>query len=494
MVGSPLRVAVASIIQETNTFSPRLSTLEDFRVQGLWVGPEAVELSRGTNTEFAGATAAVEAAGAVAVPIVRAWAMSDGILTAAALAELRRMLVGGLSAGRPVDGLVLCLHGALVSQDEPAADVALTRAARDHLGPSVPIVVTHDLHANVTDRIVSLADAVIGFRTYPHVDQGDTGRRGAQLILDLLCGGPRPATALAKRSMVVPAEGQALADPPMCRLRELADLATAGPIIDVSLFPVQPWLDVPELGFGVTVTHLDAPEAAQSVADRVADQAWQSRHCFEPTLVAVDDAVNSVAESCSGTTVLLVQSADSPTAGATADSAAVIASLLRHGRGISALATVVDSPAVALCFEAGMDGQVRTSLGATLDRRWSEPVLVEGVVRALGDSPVILTGRSMTGQQISMGRWASLEIGNLTVLVTERATPTFDPAGYRHAGLEPSKYDAVLVRSATLFRAGFAGLFDVAHILDLPGASTPNLRHLDFHRAPRPMFPLDGQG
>jgi microcystin degradation protein MlrC len=188
-----------------------------------------------------------------------------------------------------------------------------------------------------------------------------------------------------------------------------------------------------------------------------------------------------------------VQSADSPTAGATADSATVVAALLQQGRGLRAYATVVDVPAVAACFAAGVDGTVDTGVGATLDPRWSEPVRLTGTVRRLGADPVVLTGASMTGQPISMGRWATVDTGSgLTVLLTERAAPTFDPAGYRHVGLEPAGADAVLVRSATMYRAGFRGLYAEAILLDLPGASTPRLDYLEFARAPRPLYPIDG--
>ena len=121
---------------------------------------------------------------------------------------------------------------------------------------------------------------MVGFLTYPHVDQGDTGRRGAELLLRSIATGRRPVTALAKRPMLVPAESQALADPPMGRLRQLADTELGADIVDVSLFPVQPWLDVPELGFGVTVTSWGDPAAAQDAADRIADAAWEARSCF----------------------------------------------------------------------------------------------------------------------------------------------------------------------------------------------------------------------
>ncbi|MDQ7903766.1 M81 family metallopeptidase [Phytohabitans sp. ZYX-F-186] len=487
------RVAVASVIQETNTFAARPSTLDDFTAQGLWVGAEAAERSAGTNTEIAGALAEIAAGGAGAVPVVRAWAMSGGVLDSHAFAYLRGLLFDGLVAAGPLDALVLCLHGALTAEGEPAADAALVEAAWAVLRPGTPLVVTHDLHANVTARLVGQVDALVGFRTYPHVDQGDTGRRGARIALRALGEGPRPGTVLAKRPMLVPAESQAVADPPMALLRRLADDATGGPILDVSLFPVQPWLDVPELGFGVTVTHSGDASAAQAVADAVAAAAWERRGEFAVHPVPVPAAVASVRAGTGRGPVLLVQSADSPTAGAAADSATVIAALLERAGRIRSYATVVDAPAVAACHAAGAGGTVETMVGATVDPRWSAPVRVTGTVTRLGADPVTLTGSAMTGQAVGMGRWSTLDTGTgLTVLLTERPAPTFDPAAYRHAGLDPAGADAVLVRSATLYRAGYGGGYSEAILLDLPGASTPRLDYLDFQHAPRPLYPIDG--
>jgi microcystin degradation protein MlrC len=135
---------------------------------------------------------------------------------------------------------------------------------------------------------------------------------------------------------------------------------------------------------------------------------------------------------------------------------------------------------------------VTTAVGASLDGRWARPVPVEGRVVRVGADPVVLEGQSMTGQQVSMGRWAVLDTGGgLIVLVTERPAPGFDPAAYRTAGLDPAEADAVVVRSATMYRAGYRGRYAEALVLDLPGASTPRLDYLDFRRAPRPLYPLD---
>ena len=488
---APPRIAVASIIQESNTFSPQPSTLADFEAQGLWLGAEAAELSQGTNTEFAGAMEVLADGGVEAVPLVRAWAMSSGTLTRGAFSALRDLLADSLTAAGALDGLVLCLHGALAAENEPDADGALAELARSLLGPGVPLVVTHDLHANLTQRIVAAVSSLVGFRTYPHIDQGDTGRRAATLMLREIRGEAPARTVLAKRPMIVPPEAQYLAEPPMATIRALADGTLGGEILDISLFPVQPWLDVPELGFGVTVTSAGDPGDAARLAERIAEAAWRARAAFQIALHDVAEVVSRIPRGAASGPVLLVQSADSPTSGATADSATVIAALIKHGRGLRAYATVVDTPAVTACHDAGTGGRVATTLGATLDSRWSKPVPVSGRVLRTGDTPVLLAGAAMTGQEISMGRWATMETGDgLVVLVTERPAPTFDPSAYRHVGLEPGGADAVLVRSATLYRAGFAGLASSAYVLDLPGASTPKFDYLNFRHAPRPLYPL----
>ena len=486
-------VAVASIIQETNTYSAWTSTLEDFEVQGLWLGADAARHASGSNTELAGALEAVSEASGLGQPLMRAWAMSGGILDAHAFATLQRLLVDSLAKEGPFDAVILCLHGALVTENDPHADLSLIRAARSVVGESVPIVVTLDLHANVLPEMAEAADALIGFHTYPHVDQASTGMRAARLALRMIGDDPESiSTVVVKRPMLLPAETQAFADEPMRDLRELADELTTDRILDVSLFPVQPWLDVPGLGFGVTVTCLGDRAAALSAANAVADAAWEARHDFQVDLVALDDAIAGLRPADGRGPRLLVHSADSPTAGATADDASVIAALDRLDNGLHCLATVVDSAAVAACWEAGPGGEVLTPVGSTLDARWSKPVDMSGRVMQVGDDPVVLVGDAMTGQSVSLGRWATLDNGRgLKVLLTERAAPTFDPQGFRHAGLEPRAADVVVIRSATLYRAGFAGSYFDAVVLDLPGASTPRFSNLTFVHAPRPLFPID---
>lgn len=484
------RVGVASIVQETNTFSPRVSTLDDFRAQSLVEGQEAGRRYRGTNTELGGALARLEERGAEGIPLIHAWAMSSGRLAREALDTLCGMLAAEIAEALPLDALVLSLHGALAADGVDDADALLLRAARTAVGPAVPIGVCLDLHANVTGAFVRDCDVLVGYHTYPHVDQAETGSRIASLVLDLLAGTRRPRSAVVKRPMLVPAEAQD-AGGPLGALRAEADRTTHGDVLDISLFPVQPWLDVADLGFAAVVTVDGDPEQAQTIATRFADMAWHARHCFTVSLVEPLAALESVRRPGARRPVILSESADSPTAGATADSPAMVKVLLEHGHGLTAYTTVVDAPAVDACTRAGEGRPVRLRVGCTLDPRFHLPVDLEGIVSHLGHASLRLSGPVFTGMEVSMGRYAVVRSGGLSVLLTERPACTFDPHTYRHVGLAPERADVIVVRSATLFRAGFAGVAGDILILDLPGASTPRLDTLAFVRAPRPLYPRE---
>jgi microcystin degradation protein MlrC len=484
-----LRVGVASIVQETNTFSPVLSTFANFEQQGIFRGADVAQAFAGTNTEVAGALAEITSTGAEAVPIARAWAMSSGPVTKEALRELSRLLTEELVRAGHLDGLALSLHGALVTEEGDSGDLVLLRTAREVLGPQAVVGVCLDLHANVTTPLVREADAIIGYLTYPHVDQGSTGARIARLVVGALRGELRPVTRLAKRPLLIAAEAQGF-DGPLGEIRRRADEELENGCLDVSLFPVQPWLDVDELGFGVTVTTDSDADQAETVAEEIASRTWEIRGEFRVPLVEPQEALER-ARRTMRRPVVLSESADSPTSGTPADSPAMVRELLAHGGDLRSAVTLVDARAVAACQEAGTGGTFAGEVGCSLETRFHKPVHLSGVVNRLGGGSFELTGPAFTGMTVNMGDYAVVTTGNTQVLLTTRPAPTFDPQAYRVAGIEVGDLDVVVVRSANLFRAAYAPIAAECIILDLPGASTPRLETLPFKRAPRPMYPLD---
>jgi microcystin degradation protein MlrC len=486
------RVGVASIIQETNTFSANQSTMQDFELQGIWLGADVVTQSQGMNIEVAGSLERLRTHGFEAVPLMRAWAMSGGVLLDTELMKMKALLKREILSAGTLDGLILNLHGALVSESDDHTDAQISEFAREILGPDVPIVVTHDLHGNPSRRIVAASDALIGFRTYPHIDQGDTGRRAADLMNELLSNNRRLGTVLNKLNMIIPAETMGTSDQPLLQIRDLADSLIDHEILDISLFPVQPWIDVSEVGFGITVVHSGNVERANECAEIIRRALWKIHKEFQATLYSVEDAIGQAIKGYQGKMQVIAQSSDAPTGGSTGDDSRVVAALVNYGSDIPSACTVVDAPGVDQAYSKSIGDEISLSLGFTIDPRWGTPVAVQAKLINKGEAPVVLTGPAMTGQVVSIGRWAVLESANkVKILVSESGTTTFDPAGYEIAGINLDECVIVHVRSPLLFKSGFAGRYGQAFSLDLDGPTTPNIKKLKFSKVPRPMIGLD---
>ncbi len=481
-----MRIGVASLMQETNTFSLRACGWDDFAV---FVGDDVRARVEGTNSELAGAIATIEAAGATAVPLVHAWAFPSGRVDDAAYERLVALLSERTEAAG-LDALVLALHGSMVTGTRFDPDAELIETARELLPRGAPIGVSLDLHANVTRRMVAAADVISGYHTDPHVDMGATGARVARHVIATLEGRLVPAAALEKRPMIIPAESMNTSRGPLADIRRAADDLTTGDVVDISLFPVQPWLDVPELGFGVLVTANGDEELARTLASELAGRVWRSRRAFTvPRLLEPEAAIRAAAASPSRPFVV-AESADAPTAGAAGDSPAMLGPLARAS-DLSSVVPVVDAPAVAACVEAGTGARVTLDVGASLDTRWSEPFRLGGRVIATGGGTYRLEGASFTGMEVSMGRFAVVSAPPLTVLLSERPAWTSDPATYAHAGIDLTRTDVLVVRSCSDFLANFPVSAADAVTLDVPGPASPRLDRLEFRNTGRQPWPID---
>jgi microcystin degradation protein MlrC len=480
-----MRIGVALIQQETNTFALQRCEWNDFTVL---TGTAAAGYTSGANSEMGGATSTIEANGHEAVPLAYAWTLPSGVVTGEAFDRLRSLLVDSVSAAGGLDGLVLSLHGSMVADEHQDADATLIETART-AAEAIPIGVSLDLHANVTRRMVAGADAMVGYHTDPHVDLALTGRRIATQVIGILEGALTPTFALAKRPMIVPAESMNTTSGPLGAIRRDADAVADA--LDISLFPVQPWLDVPELGLGVLATTDDNLPRAVALAEEFAERIWQGRGGFAIPRFLPPDAAIAAAASSSVRPFVIAESADAPTAGASGDSPAMVAALLERRTGLAAVVPIVDGPAVDVCHNAGVAAEVAVPVGASIDNRWSKPVPIRGTVVRLGGGSYLLEGAGYTGIRVSMGRWAVVESGETSLLISERPAWTADQATFRFAGIDLARTDLLVVRSCSDFRPNFPEAAESAVTLDVPGAATPRLTNLEFTEADRPLWPLD---
>src|SRR5215203_946292 len=486
-----MRVAIAELKQETNTFVPRPTTLADFDAWHHWFGADVISGSCDTNTEIAGFLDVFESAGIEPVPILATFAMSGGKVTTATFQALLDELIAGLREHGPFDSVLLALHGAMVSDGDDDPDGAIIAAVRAAIGSSIPLVVTMDLHANVTRRSVEHADAVVGFRTSPHVDLRETGQRGAEVMVRMVRDGVRPAMAMVKIPMVVPASTHMHHLPgPFQRLMHAVAAVEGGSLLSASVFTVQPWLDITEMGFATIAISDGDITLAENVAVELAELAWAERDAFMKTeLVPIEKAIER-AGAIDGP-VVLSDLADGTGAGSPGDATAVIVVLLEAELREPAFVCVRDPGAAEIAIAAGVGAQVTLEVGGKLDNVYNEPVTVQGTVTFAGPAQFRFGGEGYTGVEMDMGRCAVIQAGEVSLLILGNSVMTVDPAMYRAVGLEPNDAGIVVVKSHIQFRAGYADIARAIVLLDSPGMSSDCLESLPFVRIERPLFPFD---
>ncbi len=348
-----------------------------------------------------------------------------------------------------------------------------------------------DLHGHITAAMLQPDTVLIGYRNYPHTDMFETGQRVARLLLDMVRTGSRPAMALAKCPMLVSpvaarSDSGALRD----LLAEARRHEAEGAVLHASLFPVQPWLDVPGLGFAALACAA-TPAAANNVARHLADLAWAARDAFEPDLMPLDDAIRT-GLAASGLTVV-GDGGDAPSSGAAADNAGVLRALLAAGADLAprlTYLTLVDPAAVYGADTAGIGATVTLRVGHT---RTSDgiPVRVTGTVRTLTDGTFVMHDPGSEGGTAQMGPTAVLAIGSLRLALRSRPAFEWDTGIYTSVGLDLRDAGMVFVKSPSHFRISYGPHAARIIAADTPGAACGNMRRLALRRATRPLHPLD---
>ena len=482
-----MRIGIMGVHQECNTFSPILTTLEDFHIRR---GQDMVEHWRGTRTEIGGFIDVLNRPGVETVPLFVGWAITKGRIVESEFAGMKEILAESLRAALPLDGLLVALHGAMCAEGADDAEGALLEVIREIVGDGLPLCLTLDLHANVTERMCRLADAVIGYRTYPHQDLYETATTAGELLLRILAGEPRPRTFMQKVPMIVPGENMQTAYGPFAEVWSYAKSLHTPEIESYSIFGVQAWLDIEEMGGAVlAVTNRDeakAREFCRKVGKRLWDLKKEFEVNFPPPAVAIKEALET-----EGQPVVLSESSDSPTAGSPGDSADMLRALLQHAPGVPATLWLRDEAAVDRAEQAGVGARIRVSVGGAYDKINNKPVTVDAQVLRFSDGDFVMTGSQYHGMKTSMGRAAVLQVGGVEVLVSKLPAINIDPQLFRSQGIEPKEKKIVVVKSATAFRAEYKPFAAKIIMVDTPGVSTPNIRTIPFKHVSRPVYPLD---
>ncbi len=481
-----MRVAIGALMHESNTFAPGLTTLDDFRRTQLLGGADIVDAHAGTGSEVGGALEALRRHGAEVVPTLSAWAMPSPLLERSAYEEIRGRLLRRLAAAGPLDGILLCLHGAMTVEgtEDPEGDLLQRVRAR---WPETPLAVTLDHHANVTETMAAASDVVVGYRTHPHVDQFEVGRRAAEHLVERIESGEEFATAFVKLPLITPAENRG---EPIDRLRAEAEEIDTDPAVVCSSFYVgYPWADVGIQGAAVSVTTRNDPALARACARRLAALMWSLRGEFRFPIHPVEEAVR-MGRDAPGRPVVLNELADCTLGGASGDVVSTARYLYEHAIGPSAVVGVVDAVAATEAAAAGSGAPLRLSIGGRVCTEDNPPLEFEGTVRSVHRD---VHGRTSihSGYETPVGAIAVVEGRGLSIVLIERAGKLGGPTFLEEAGLDPRALEFIVVKEGLNPLVTYQDVAASILMVDSPGFDRQVPRPRDYSRLRRPVYPLD---
>jgi microcystin degradation protein MlrC len=373
-------------------------------------------------------------------------------------------------------------------------DAELLGTVRRRIGAKIPLVVTLDLHANVTRDLVAFADVLVPYHTMPHVDIFRTGQRGAAVLRRLLVQGAQPVTAFQKIPAVVPAERSSTemeSGPAADLKRKLVALEARDGVLSCGIFPVQPWLDVPQLGSAVIVTTDNDAALAGTACAELAGEFWRRRDEYVPELYPIAEAVRKAHAECPDGLIVLSDPADATTSGAPGDSVWILQELLQYAWPRPALATIVAPGIVQQAAAARGTDAVHFSLGGVRDYRFGMSIEVDAIVERLFEARFILSGHIGTALAIDMGPSAVLKMGEVYLVVTSRTGPHFAPELFQAAGRDPFGAAVLVAKSPCGFRAAYESRAKAIYSVRAPGCAPPDFWNYSYRHIRRPLWPWD---
>jgi microcystin degradation protein MlrC len=477
-------------MHESNTFNPLRTDRAAFAAQSLCFGPALLDEWRDAHHEVGGFLEAAAAEGFEPLPIVMAWATPSGPVTDDVFDEVTGAIIDGVRRERP-DGLLLALHGAMVAESHLDADGETLARLRQALGAAFPIVVTFDLHGNLSDRLIGACTAAVAYRTNPHVDQRECGRRAARLLARTLRGEVRPRTALAKPPLLVNIMVQdTSAEPLKAFMDEARALEKQPGILAASLLPGFAYADVPQMGPSVVVVADGDADLARREADRLGEKLWEARASLSKQL---PDAATAVAQALRAERLpaVLVDTGDNVGGGSAADGTVLLAELLRQG-ATDGVVCLYDPEAVRQCQAAGAGTELTLTVGGKVDRRHGDPLMLTGRVRLLHDGTYVEPAVRHGGKRVNhMGPTALVEgPGSNLLVLTSLRHPPFSLGQLTCLGIQPERQRLLVVKAAIAYKAAYAPVAGSVIEVDTPGLTAVNPERFNYRHVRRPLYPL----
>ena len=481
------RIAVGGFLHETNTFAPTKATFDDFVHGGGWpamaMGADVLKTMRNINVGLAGFVEAAEALGWEMVPTISCGASPSAHVTADAFERIVKVMVEGIRAAGPLDGVYLDLHGAMVTEHLDDGEGELLARVREIIGSDLPLVVSLDLHANVTPEMVAQADALIAYRTYPHVDMADTGRAAAKHLALLLGTRQKFAKAFRQLPFLIPISWQCTSDQPTRGIYQRLAALESGAVPTLSFAPGFPAADFAHCGpsvFAYGRTQADADAAADSIAALIESHEDD----FDGRIYTPDEGVRHAMELATRANkpIIIADTQDNPGAGGDSDTTGMLRALVRNNASKAAIGVIYDPASAKAAHAAGVGATVTLALGGRSGISGDAPYKETFTVENLSDGKFVAPGPYYGGRDMDMGPSAALRIGDVRVVVSSHKAQLADQSMYRYVGIEPTEQAILVNKSSVHFRADFEPIAEKLLICAAPGAMPADTAALPWTR------------
>jgi len=477
------RIAVGGFQHETNTFAPQRASWADFARADAWPGYvrggalfDAVE---GFNIPIAGAVETLHGLGHELIPLSWCSAPPSSYVDEDAYERVAAGMLEDLAAAGPLDGIYLDLHGAMVAAHHEDGEGELLHRIRALVGERIPIVTSLDFHTNMTEAMVEHASAMVGYRTYPHIDMAATGSRAAEL-LDRLIREKRPLyKAFRQADFLIPLVWQCTMAEPTKGVFDLMDEIERGSashnqgIVSITHTPGFPPADITECGPALVVYGHDQ-EAADAAADRLMAALNAKEPEFAGRLHSADEAAQEAIRLArtASKPIVLADIQDNPGAGGTSDTVGLLRALIAHKAKGAVLGMIVDPEAAAAAHEVGEGALLPCGVGAKIGYADENPVEATWRVMRIASGDFVGTGPMFGGAKFHVGPYALVtdEDSGVSVVLAAARIQAIDQEQFRHVGIEPSQVPILALKSTVHFRADFQPIAETILVVQSPGA------------------------
>ncbi len=486
-----LRAVVAMMEHETNTFSPVPTPLNRFGSPDVPTGADVYRLFKGTGTGLGAFLDIAEAEGMEMVTPIAGNAAPSGKVEATAYNTMCDAICDAVTAG--CDVCFLDLHGAMVAETTDDGEGTLLKRIRQ-IAPDLPIAISLDLHANITDDIVDNCTVLVGYKTYPHIDMYEAGEHAGRIMVRALKGEVNPVMVWGQRPILAQTLRMGHDDEPMGPMIAMAREAEANGLLAASVFGGFPLADFHDAGLSVVTVADGDRVAAEQACDEMLSQAWRDRAEFIFHSEPLADTI-AKAKSLDDGPIVMLDHADNSASGGTQDTTAALREVLDQGLEDVAMFAIYDPDAVDVMTAAGVGSTVTLSLGGKVDMptigKQGEPLDVTGRVRALTDGDFTVTVPMGRGTTMSMGKTAVLDTGKVQIVVISRHTEPYDLGCFRSVGIEPTQKKYLVLKSRIHHRAGFAAIAQHEIPCNGVGVTSSDNSLFTFEKVRRPIYPLE---